>query len=83
MTQGNDKITIFVTNSVCEQMHFSVKNNTPMSKVFEAYASRVGLDVKSLRFLFEGETVLSHYTPRFLELENNDQIEVISQIVGD
>ena len=65
-----------------DNTHFKVKKTTKMSKVFEAYAQRRGVTVKSLRFLFEGERVNFNETPKSLEMEDDDQIDCLIEQVG-
>lgn len=53
-----------------------------MSKIFEAYAQRRGIESKSLRFMLDGERLTPDQTPKMLELEDNDQIDVMVEAVG-
>lgn len=53
-----------------------------MSKIFNAYASRKGVDANSLRFLLDGEIVGPESTPKMLELEDQDQIDAVLEQVG-
>jgi hypothetical protein len=46
-----------------EETLFKVKKTTKMSKVFDAYASRKGVDTKSLRFMFDGTRLNADETP--------------------
>ena len=51
-------------------------------KVFEAYASRKGVDVAALRFLLDGERISETDSPKMLELEDEDQIDCVLQQLG-
>jgi small ubiquitin-related modifier len=53
-----------------------------MSKIFEAYAQRRGLTADTLRFLLDGKRITPEETPKMLELEENDQIDVLLHQVG-
>ena len=53
-----------------------------MSKIFEAYAQRRGLTADTYRFALDGERIKPEDTPKMLELEENDQIDVILHQVG-
>ncbi|KAL7437964.1 hypothetical protein ACHAXH_005572, partial [Discostella pseudostelligera] len=53
-----------------------------MSKVFTAYAQRISVDMKSLRFFFDGERIKDTDTPDLLELEDGGQIDCVFQQVG-
>jgi small ubiquitin-related modifier len=50
--------------------------------VFEAYASRKGVDVAALRFLLDGERISETDSPKMLELEDEDQIDCVLQQLG-
>lgn len=50
-------------------------------KIFEAFASRKGIAVASLNFRLDGDRVTGEQTPKMLELEENDQIDVNLQMV--
>jgi len=53
-----------------------------MSKIFNAYASRKGVDVTSLRVLLDGENVKGDSTPKMWVLEDQDQIDAVLEQVG-
>ena len=53
-----------------------------MNKIFEAYALRRGLQVTALRFTLDGERITPDNTPKMLELEENDQIDVLLEQQG-
>ena len=65
-------------------MFFKIKKTTRMSKVFETYAQRKGIQAQSLRFLLDGERIQGDNTPKMLEMEDQDQIDaVLEQTGGD
>jgi len=51
-------------------------------KIFQAYCQRRGVDLKSVRFMFDGQRVQPDVTPKMLELEENDQIDAMIEAVG-
>ena len=53
-----------------------------MSKVFETYASRKGVQSSSLRFLLDGERIEPYQTPQELELDDQDQIDCMLEQSG-
>jgi small ubiquitin-related modifier len=53
-----------------------------MQKIFEAYAGRRGIGAASLRFMLDGVRVNVDDTPKMLELEDNDQVDVMLETVG-
>ena len=63
-------------------MLFKVKKDTKMQKIFEAYGKRRGVHTESLRFMLDGERIEADATPKMLELEDNDQIDVVLRQEG-
>ena len=53
-----------------------------MSKVFETYAQRKGVQINSLRFMLDGERIDPNQTPKMLELDDQDQIDCLLEQVG-
>lgn len=87
MAEGGDAaapetITLKLKDQTGEEMFFKVKKNTKMSKIFDAYASRRGVNQSALKFLLDGERVAPDQTPKMLELENDDMIDVMIEAVG-
>jgi small ubiquitin-related modifier len=65
-----------------EETFFKIKKTTKMSKVFETYAQRKGVQAASLRFLLDGERILDDQTPKMLELDDQDQIDCMLEQTG-
>jgi len=59
-----------------------VKKETKFEKIIAAYAQRKGIGANSLRFMIDGERVKPDTTPKMLELEDNDQVDVMLETVG-
>ena len=53
-----------------------------MKKLMNAYADRQGVQLRSIRFLFDGERIREDQTPQDLELEDGDSIDVVMEQVG-
>ena len=53
-----------------------MKYGTSMAKLKKSYAERTGVSVSSLRFLFDGRRINDDDTPKTLEMEEDDVIEV-------
>ncbi|GFH57312.1 hypothetical protein CTEN210_13788 [Chaetoceros tenuissimus] len=79
---GSEQITIRVRDQSGEETVFKIKQTTKMSKVFNAYAQRKGLDPKALRFLLDGQRIADDETPKTLELEDEDQIDCLLEQLG-
>ncbi|KAJ7748448.1 ubiquitin-like protein, partial [Mycena olivaceomarginata] len=56
---------------------FKIKRSTKLHKLQGAYASKVGKDIGSIRFLYDGERIKDDDTPASLDMEDNDTIDVI------
>jgi len=79
---GNAPINVKVVTSQGEEVFFKIKRNTKLSKLQGAYANKVGKDVSSIRFLYDGSRIQDDDTPASLEMEENDTIDVMVEQVG-
>ncbi len=75
-------ITLKVRDQSGEEMFFKVKKGTAMSKIFDAYAQRRGVAVTTLRFMLDDKRLTATDTPKMLEMEEDDQIDVYLEQVG-
>nr|GAT47272.1 predicted protein [Mycena chlorophos] len=80
--ETNGTINIKVVSSTGEEVFFKIKKSTKLSKLQGAYASKVGKDVGSIRFLYDGERINDDDTPNSLEMEDNDTIDVMVEQIG-
>eukprot|EP00542_Grammatophora_oceanica_P017216 CAMPEP_0194048712 /NCGR_PEP_ID=MMETSP0009_2-20130614/28214_1 /TAXON_ID=210454 /ORGANISM="Grammatophora oceanica, Strain CCMP 410" /LENGTH=91 /DNA_ID=CAMNT_0038694661 /DNA_START=108 /DNA_END=383 /DNA_ORIENTATION=+ len=80
--EGSEPITIRVRDQSGEETFFKIKKTTKMSKVFETYAQRKGVNSSSLRFLLDGERIEGDQTPKMLELDDQDQIDCMLEQTG-
>ncbi|PCH34854.1 ubiquitin-like protein [Wolfiporia cocos MD-104 SS10] len=78
----NAPINIKVTTQTGEEVFFKIKRNTKLSKLQGAYAAKVGKDVSSIRFLYDGNRINDDDTPASLDMEDNDTIDVMVEQVG-
>lgn len=79
---NNQYIKLKVVSQDSSEIHFRVKFTTPMSKIKKSYSERVGVPVQSLRFLFDGKRINDTDTPKLLEMEEEDTIEVYQEQQG-
>lgn len=79
---SNEYIKLKVVSQDSSEIHFRVKFTTPMSKIKRSYSDRVGVPVTSLRFLFDGKRINDTDTPKQLEMEEDDTIEVYQEQQG-
>ncbi|KAJ7054838.1 small ubiquitin-related modifier [Mycena amicta] len=79
---ANATINVKVVSSTGEEVFFKIKKSTKLSKLQGAYASKVGKDVGSIRFLYDGVRINDDDTPSTLDMEDNDTIDVMVEQVG-
>ena len=75
-------IKLKVVGQDSNEIHFRVKMTTAMGKLKKSYSERVGAPIASLRFLFDGKRIKDEETPKNLEMEPDDYIEVFSKQLG-
>uniref|UniRef100_A0A915ENB8 Small ubiquitin-related modifier n=1 Tax=Ditylenchus dipsaci TaxID=166011 RepID=A0A915ENB8_9BILA len=75
-------IKLKVVGQDSNEVHFRVKFGTSMGKLKKSYAERTGVSVNALRFLFDGRRINDEDTPKSLEMEEDDVIEVYQEQVG-
>ncbi|KIN99164.1 hypothetical protein M404DRAFT_155796 [Pisolithus tinctorius Marx 270] len=73
----NSPINVKVVSSTGDEVFFKIKRNTKLSKLQGAYANKVGKDVASIRFLYDGNRINEDDTPASLDMEDNDTIDVM------
>ncbi|CAE6411670.1 hypothetical protein ACGC1H_003155 [Rhizoctonia solani] len=78
----NDPISIKVVTSTGEEVYFKIKRGTKLKKLQGAYAAKVGKDVNTFRFLYDGNRINDDDTPASLDMENEDTIDVMVEQVG-
>eukprot|EP01132_Coremiostelium_polycephalum_P001312 gene1312-1656_t len=76
-----EKINIKVKGQNSE-VQFKVRTTTPFLKLMNAYCEKTGLELKNLRFLFNGERVNPELTPKHYDMENDDIIDCLIQQEG-
>ncbi|KAF9267022.1 small ubiquitin-like modifier [Marasmius fiardii PR-910] len=79
---GNAPINVKVVSSTGDEVFFKIKRSTKLSKLQGAYANKVGKDVSSIRFLYDGNRITDTDTPASLDMEDNDTIDVMVEQVG-
>eukprot|EP00899_Mesostigma_viride_P019179 jgi/Mesvir1/27262/Mv07099-RA.1 len=78
--KSEDHINLKVKSQDGNEVFFKIKRTTPMRKLMTAYCSRQGLQIDSMRFIFEGERLKLDDTPELREMVDGDEIDVfISQ----
>ena len=58
------------------EIWFSIKPTTPLGRLMQAYCNRQGMDVKNLRFVYDGKRIEEAQTPADIDMEDGDFIVV-------
>ena len=82
MSEDTEYIKLKVVGQDSNEIHFRVKQTTLMGKLKKSYSERVGVPIASLRFLFDGRRINDDETPKALEMEQDDVIEVYQEQTG-
>ena len=78
-----DTLNVKVVSQDGTEIFFKCKPHTNMSRLMTAYAQRQGVNLKSVRFLFDGERIRDDHTPSQLDMYEGDCIDVMVEQVGD
>ncbi|KAJ3842179.1 small ubiquitin-related modifier [Lentinula raphanica] len=81
-TGDPETINVKVVSSSGDEVFFKIKRTTQLRKLLGAYANKVGKDVNTIRFLYDGTRISETDTPHSLEMEDNDTIDVMVEQVG-
>ena len=65
------------------EVFFKCKKTTKLEKLMDAYCQRQGVNVHSIRFLFDGNRINGRQTPEDLEMEDGDIIDAMVEQMGD
>jgi small ubiquitin-related modifier len=77
------KIAISFKDQGGDETFFICFTTMKMSKLFHIYAKRKGVERTVFRFMIDGEAINDDATPRSLELEDRDQVDVLLEQTGD
>ncbi|MCL7035828.1 hypothetical protein MKW94_022779, partial [Papaver nudicaule] len=61
---------------------FRIRRNSQFSKLIHAYGEMKKIDVKTVRFLYDGTQLHPEHTPDHLELEDGCEIDVMLEQDG-
>ena len=80
--KGGEHLSLKVKSQDGNEVFFKVKKTTTFSKVMNAYCKKVGADMESVRFLFDGQRLRPEQTPADLDMEDEDEIDAMVQQTG-
>ncbi len=55
---------------------FTMNKTTRFGKLIDAYCEKFGFIKQRIRFLYDGQNILEHFTPQSMEMEDVDTINV-------
>ncbi|ORZ29593.1 ubiquitin-related domain-containing protein [Catenaria anguillulae PL171] len=78
------QVTLKLRDQGGSEIEFKVKSTTKFSKVAKAYAEKKGLDIKEIRFMFEGQRMRidGDSTVEEIDLQDGDIIDVEQNQIG-
>ncbi len=77
-----DLLNLRVVAQDGQVVQFKIKVTTPLRKLMHAFCDRQRIVQNTVRFVFDGERVKDTDTPKGLEMEEGDTIEVFSHQTG-
>merc|ERR1711874_624337 len=63
-------------------VQFKIKRHIALKKLMSTYCERAGLALQTIRFSFDGTRINESDTPKSLDMEDGDTIEVFQQQSG-
>ena len=79
---SSPQITLRVVGQDGHEVNYKMKVSTSLGKVMQEYAQRIGVSKADLRFLFDGRRIANDETPKILEMQEMDVIEVFLHQTG-
>ncbi|KAI8319394.1 ubiquitin-like protein [Martensiomyces pterosporus] len=77
-----EHINLKVVGPDNSEVLFKIKRKTKLSKLMQAYCSRTGQALGSVRFLVDGQRITGENTPDQLDLEDGDSIDAMMEQIG-
>mmetsp|Transcript_31300 Transcript_31300/g.68400 ORF Transcript_31300/g.68400 Transcript_31300/m.68400 type:complete len:97 (+) Transcript_31300:151-441(+) len=77
-----ETISLKVKDQDNNEVHFKVKMTTKFDKIFTAFCEKRGIAKENSRFVFDGTRLNGQQTPKDLDMEDEDCIEVFLEQVG-
>ncbi|MCO5601668.1 hypothetical protein L7F22_055791 [Adiantum nelumboides] len=75
-TSKREKVLVTIQNKDGECKSFRKFKDEKFDKLFSSYAELIGVPPQQLVFLFDGQKILEHNTPKDFDMEDEDIIEV-------
>eukprot|EP00095_Tigriopus_kingsejongensis_P005229 snap_masked-scaffold585_size130225-processed-gene-0.8 protein:Tk05229 transcript:snap_masked-scaffold585_size130225-processed-gene-0.8-mRNA-1 annotation:"ubiquitin" len=78
----SEQLNLKVIGQDGQLIQFKIKKSTPFRKLMNAYCDRQKLSQSAMRFMFDGNRLLETDTPKSMDMEDGDTIEVFTQQTG-
>ncbi|MCO5587973.1 hypothetical protein L7F22_041926 [Adiantum nelumboides] len=75
-TSKREKVLVTIQNKDGECKSFRKFKDEKFDKLFSSYAELIGVPPQQLVFLFDGQKIMEHNTPKDFDMEDEDIIEV-------
>ena len=80
--KDSEQLNLKVVGQDGNVIQFKIKRNTPFRKLIHAYCDRQKVAQSTMRFTFDGSRINDSDTPKSMDMEDNDTIEVFTQQTG-
>ena len=77
-----EQLNLKVLGQDGQVVQFKIKKATPLRKLMNAYCDRCKLAQNTIRFMFDGSRIDETDTPKSMDMEDGDTIEVFTQQSG-
>ena len=78
----NEQLNLKVVGQDGSVIQFKIKRVTPFRKLMHAYCDRSKVAQNTVRFTFDGSRINDTDTPKSMDMEDGDTIEVFTQQTG-
>ena len=81
-SEDSEQLNLKVLGQDGQVVQFKTKTNMPLRKLMNAYCDRNRLVLSTIRFMFDGNRIDETDTPKTMDMEDGDTIEVFTQQSG-
>lgn len=81
-SSDSEQLNLKVIGQDGQVVQFKIKRNTPLRKLMNAYCDRARLVASTVRFTFDGCRINETDTPKSMDMEDGDTIEIFMQQTG-
>ena len=80
--ESETHINLRVVSEDGQEVHFKIRRNAPMLKLMNAFCTKKGKSIDSVKFMCDGKLMNKENTAKELDMEDGDTIEVVMQQTG-